>query len=214
MVKRPTVKGWDVAEGSCERWKLWIDGVGAWLLFCGNSVVIGGSVQSAEAADLCLMAPISRRHASLLQKDDSWFFHPHQTSSVGGKLVTDERGLHSGDVIQLGDKVRLTFRMPSVLSASAVLDLESFHQPSQSVNGVLLMTDTILLGPRSDHHVCCPEWPGLIVLFRSEGRLCCRSDISLKINDQPLQQNAELSNGAVISAGEFRFGLERLPTFG
>ncbi len=203
-----------MTEGSCERWMLWIDGVGAWLLFCGNPVVIGGPVQSAEAADLCLMAPISRRHASLLQKDDSWFFHPHQTSSVGGQLVTDERGLHSGDVIQLGEKVRLKFRIPSVLSASAVLDLQSFHQPSQSVSGVLLMADTILLGPRSDHHVCCPEWPGLIVLFRRDGRLCCRSDVSLKLNDQPLQQNTELSDSAVISAGDFRFRLQRLSTFG
>jgi hypothetical protein len=193
---------------------LWIDGVGAWLLFCGNPVVIGGPVQSAEGADLSLMAPISRRHASLLQQDDAWFFQPHQTSSVGGKPVTDKTVLHSGDVIQLGDKVRLKFRIPSVLSASAVLDLESFHQPSQSVSGVLLMVDTILLGPRSDHHVCCPEWPGLIVLFRRAGRVYCRSDNSLKLNDQPLQQNTELSDGAVISAGDFRFRLQRLHSSG
>ena len=193
---------------------LWIDGVGAWLLFCGNPVVIGGPAQSADAADLCLMAPISRRHASLLQKDESWFFHPHQTSSVSGTPVTDARGLHSGDVILLGDRVRLKFRIPSVLSASAVLDLESFHQPSQSVSGVLLMADTILLGPRSDYHVCCPEWPGLIVLFRKGGRLCCRSDISLMLNDQTVQQITDLSDGAVISTGDFRFRLQQLHSSG
>jgi len=193
---------------------LWIDGVGAWLLFCGNPVVIGGPAQSAEAADLCLMGPVSRRHASLLQKDEAWFIRPHQTTSVGGKPTTGETGLHSGDVIQLGDKVRLKFRIPSVLSASAVLDLPSFHQPSQSVNGVLLMTDTILLGPRSDHHICCPAWPGLIVVFRREGRLWCRSDIPFHLNDQPLLQHTELSDGAVISTDDFRFRLQRLHNSG
>lgn len=199
--------GW-VTE--CERYMLWIDGVGAWQLCIGQNFLIGGPTLEHQSADICLLANISRKHAALQRIQEDWFIHPYQQTVVSGRTVADRSLLKSGDEIRLGERVRLGFRIPSVLSGSAVVDFESSHRPAQSVNGIILMTDTCLLGPRRDYHICCPEWPDLVVLFRQDGQLRCRSKMSLKVNEDRVRESAALNNGAIVTGDDFRFRIERL----
>ena len=193
-----------------DRYMLWIDGVGAWQLCVGSQFLIGGPTLEHTSADICLMANLSRRHASLLRNGEDWFIHPHNSTVVSGRAVSGPTLLRTGDVICLAERVRLGFRIPSVLTGSAVLDFESPHRPAQSVNGIILMSDSILLGPRKDHHVYCPDWPELVVIYNQDGVLRCRSKAPLSVNGARVRDSANLSDGAVVSGDDFRFRIERL----
>jgi hypothetical protein len=201
----------DVAENLSERYMLWIDGVGAWQLLAGNEFLIGGPTMEQKAADICLMANLSRRHATLKRSGEDWFIHPYQSTVISGKSVTSQTLLRTGDSICLAERVRLGFRIPSVLSGSASIDFESHHRPSHSVNGIILMTDSVLLGPRKDHHICCPDWSDMIVIYRQDGQLKCRSRMAMSINGERVRDSAALNDGAIVSGEEFRFRLEKQP---
>lgn len=187
---------------------LWVDAIGVWQVLCRDDLLIGSAAAVDEAADISLLAPLSRRHARFIRQDDAWFLQPLQSCAVGGRPVTGRTLLRNGSEIQLGDRVRLRFRIPSVLSASALLEFLSGHQPRLSLNGVLLMADTLLLGPRQDNHVCCPAWPDSVVLYRRQQQLLCRSKIPLTLADAPLPEQHDLSQGAILSGPELRFRLE------
>ena len=195
---------------STDRYMLWIDGVGAWQLCVGSEFLIGGPTLEGPTADICLMANLSRRHASLLRNGEDWFIHPHNSTVVSGRSVSGPTLLRTGDEICLAERVRLGFRIPSVLAGSALIDFESHHRPSHSVNGIILMTDSILLGPRKDHHICCPDWPELVVIYTQDGTLRCRSKASLNVNGTRVRDSALLSDGTIVSGDDFRFRIERL----
>lgn len=193
-----------------ERYMLWIDGVGAWQLCVGSQFLIGGPTLEDKSADICLMANLSRRHATLLRIGEDWFIHPHNSTVVSGRAVTGPTLLRTGDEICLAERVRLGFRIPSVLAGSALIDFESPHRPAHSVNGIILMTDSILLGPRRDHHVCCPDWPEVVVIYHQDGVLRCRSKASLSVNGVRVRESVVLSDGAIVSGDDFRFRIEKL----
>lgn len=194
---------------SMDRYILWIDGVGAWQLSVGTEFQIGGPTHEEIAADICLMANLSRHHASLSRKGEDWFIHPHGSTVVSGRAVTRTALLRSGDEICLGERVRLGFRIPSVLAGTALIDFESHHRPAQFVNGIILMTDSVLLGPRKDHHVCCSDWPDVVVIYLQAGVLRCRSKSALSVNGSRVKDSVELIDGTVVSGEEFRFRIER-----
>lgn len=208
--QQPIRKDETVWKSQCERYVLWIDGVGAFQLFVGQSFLIGGPTLEHPSADICLLANISRKHATLSRDAEDWFIRPHSSTVVSGRTVSDRALLKSGDEIRLAERVRLGFRIPSMLSGSAVIDFESPHRPAQSVNGIILMTDTCLLGPRSDHHVCCPDWPDMVVLFTQAGQLKCRSAMPLNVNDVRVRDAADLHDGAIVTGHDLRFRVERL----
>lgn len=199
----------DVASSSCDRYMLWIDGVGAWQVCMGSQFLIGGPTMEKSAADICLMANLSRRHATLQRTGEDWFIHPHHSTVVAGRSVNGPTLLRTGDAICLGERVRLGFRIPSVLSGSALIDFESHHRPAHAVNGIILMTDSVLLGPRKDHHVCCSEWPELVVIYRQDGQLRCKSKATMSINGERVRDSAILSDGAIVSGEDFRFRIEK-----
>lgn len=194
---------------SCDRYMLWIDGVGAWQLCVGSEFLIGGPTREDPSADICLMANLSRRHATVKRIGEDWFIQPHQSTVVSGRSVSGPALLKTGDAICLAERVRLGFRIPSVLAGSAVVDFESHHRPAHSVNGIILMTDSVLLGPRKDYHVCCSEWPDLIVLYHQDGQLRCRSKISLTVDGERVRDSAVLGDGSIVAGDDFRFRIEK-----
>jgi hypothetical protein len=196
---------------SCDRYMLWIDGVGAWQLCVGSEFLIGGPTLEGPSADVCLMANLSRRHATLKRIGEDWFIHPHQSTVVSGRAVSGPTLLKTGDAICLAERVRLGFRIPSVLSGSALIDFESHHRPQQSVSGIVLMTDSVLLGPRRDHHICCADWPELVVIYRQDGQLRCRSKASLTVNGNRMRDSMALEDGALVAGEDFRFRIEKMP---
>lgn len=198
------------AESSeCDSYLLWIDGVGTWQVCAGTRCLIGAPSREIAPADICLMANISRRHATFEKIGENWFIQPHAATVLSGSPIADRSLLKSGDEIVLADRVRLGFRIPNVLSGSAVIDFESDHRPPCTVDGIILMSDNCLLGPRADHHVCCPDWTDQIVLFRQDGLLRCRSKIRLTFDGTEVSESGVLRDGTVVSGEDLRFRVER-----
>lgn len=193
---------------TCTKYLLWIDGVGGWQLCTGSSFVIGAPSFEQRSADIALLANISRLHTTVSCSGENWRLQAHQETSVSGRQVADSCNLRSGDQICLAGRVKLGFRIPSVLSTSAVIDFESDHRPSHSLDGIILLSDHCLLGPRRDHHIFCEQWPDLIVLFEQNGELRCRSDAALYADDRPVRDSAVLKDGTVVTGDELRFRVE------
>lgn len=206
-VAEETVVGKPVSH----RYMLWIDGVGTWQVCLGSSFILGAPSFEDPVADVSLMANISRRHATLTNDRDCWSLEAHGESHVCGEAVSERTVLTSGDEIRLGRSVRLGFRIPSVLSTSAVLDFESEHRPTHTVDGVVLLSDHCLLGSRRDHHIRCSRWNETVVLFARENKLLCRSKAKMEINGNPVSDAQELSDGDLVSGTDFRFRVEKVP---
>jgi hypothetical protein len=189
------------------RYMLWIDGVGAWLVCCGTTAVLGSAAPDA-VADIRLQAPLARRHAALELSGENWLLKSLQISGASPEKTAAVTALSSGALIQLSPRVLLRFQVPTVLSSSAVLTLESPQRLVPHADGVVLLADRMLLGSGSDSHIRCPGIPGRLVLYDSNHRLCCRSTTEFLLNGQAISDATEINHGAVVSMGDFRLRVE------
>ena len=199
-----------VSDSPMKSYMLWIDGVGAWQLCVGSSFSIGAPTFESKSADITLLANISRQHASIHFANDQWRVATDHPTTISGRTVNSTAGICSGDQLCLAERVKLGFRIPSVLSSSAVIDFESNHRPEHTVDGIILMVDHCLLGPRHDQHIYCPDWPDVVVLYVQDGTLRCRSAVPLKIDGKTVSDSAPLRHGAVVDGEDLRFRIEEI----
>lgn len=198
--------------------RLWIDGVGCWVVCPAPSVTLGGPVDpgsSQPPAGLCFLANLRRRHATIERVGESYRLETTD-GEVNGRTVQGETFLSSGELITLGSNVVMRFQQPSVLSASAVLTPAGGYWPRMfrggqtpgSVDGIVLMDEVCLLGPGSDAHVPCPGWEEQIVLHRRDGALWCRASTQAQMDSRAINESAPLGEGVVVSGDSWRFRTE------
>ena len=198
-------------ESDSSQFVLWIDGVGTYCVCLGERVAIGGpSLGHSEGstADISLLANLSRRHATVIRSADNYLLEAHGPTRVTDRDVLDRAYLQDGDRIELGESVQLRFRLPSALSASARLEFVSSHRPTRSIDGIILMADTCLLGPGNENHVPCPNWPGSVLIYRKEGGFWCKSRLDLFAGHRHIPGTWRLTPGDVITGPELRFHWE------
>lgn len=198
----------DNGTAARDRYTLWIDGVGAYLLFLKDRVTFGGPARDNEPADVAMLANLSRKHATIVRGGEGYILEAQGQAQVAGRSVEEHAYLANNHEVRLGSNVALRFRMPSALSATARIDFESDHRPTQSVDGIILMEDTCLLGPGSDNHVQCHEWSESIVLFRKNDELWCKSRGDIFVDGTLVKDAAQLRPGAVVTGLDSRFRLE------
>ncbi len=198
--------------------RFWIDGVGCWLLSPTASLTLGGPVEpgsSKETADVCMLSNLSRLHATLTRVGESYQLQTEH-GEVNGRPVRGETYLKDGDVITLGQNVRMKFRLPSVLSTSAVLlpdgqawpRMFSGKETPGAVDGIVLMDEVALLGPGSDAHVPCADWDEKVILHRRDGQLCVKSAGWMQLDGHTLSEGSALGDGMVVSGDGWRFRAE------
>ena len=188
--------------------RLWIDGVGGFFVHTADNLAIGGPAEGGDGAELALLAPLSRRHATLTRHDSGYVLAAHAPSWVAGRPVYDLIDLADGDELRLAENVRLGFRLPSPASGTARIEFRSDHRPQQRVEAVIWMHDTCLLGPGAEQPVRCPAWTESVLLFRESGHLLCRSRGELFIDGIRISGPAAVPNGAVVSGPELCFRVE------
>ena len=200
---------------------LWIDGVGCFWLFAGERVSIGGPEPAVpsksappEKADIALLSNLKRRHATIVRTGEGYLLEAHSAARVAGRDVSDRTGLAGECEVELARTVRLRFRQSSALSLSARVDFVSDHRPAHAVDGIVLWADTCLLGPASDNHIVCPDWPESVVLVRQAGELWCRSRAALLVNQKPAGKGVRLRSGDVVASDDLRFRIETAVTTG
>lgn len=195
------------ASATTDRFALWIDGVGGYLVCLRDSVVLGQSTADATV-DVALQADVSRKHAVIRRQAEEYWLEALATTKIEGRPIGGKVLLRDGDEIQLGASVRLRFRRPHPLSATARLEPLSYHRPRPGVDAVLLMSESLVLGPRWQNHVVCRDWSSDLVLARRGGELSCRAMRPFSINGSECDGRGPLAFTSRIEGDDFTLCLE------
>lgn len=134
-------------QSAVSRWRLWIDGCGGFLLVTGVQWSVGG-LSRVSNADICVQADWPRFAGQIIRQGADYFWQG-QSSSDSKTLLTD------GTPIPIPGSALMTLGKPSQLSDTAVLSLNGSHRFDQHVDGVVLVRETVLVGPGSDCHMRC-----------------------------------------------------------
>jgi len=188
------------------RFWLWIDGVGGYLVCLGNRLTFGQALPGAPV-DVPLVADVSRLHATLTRDAEGYVLEAVRPIQVNGNTVNRSL-LQSGDRFTLGATCQFVFRQPVPGSITARVDLTSGHRLPMSVDGVLLMAETLVMGPGPQAHILVPDLKKPVVLFRQREALGVRYPGEFTINGQPNDGRAILPPVANVSGQDIAFGIE------
>ncbi len=162
------------------RFLLWIDAVGGYLVCLNDQVVLGRAGPDSHA-DVPLMGDLSRGHATLARDGEGYLLRARHPTFLNNRPVT-AAPVHDGDVIRLGSTVELEFRQPSPVSATARLAIVSRHRLPLTVDGILLMAETCIIGPSPQAHIAAPTLRDPIVLYRQGPTLWCRASGGFEVD--------------------------------
>ncbi|MCY2987187.1 MAG: FHA domain-containing protein [Planctomycetota bacterium] len=185
---------------------LWVDAVGGFLVCCGDEIVLGQAVPG-NRVDIPLLADLSRQHARIC-REDGYFIEPLRRVCVEGREIDGPTVLADGDEIELGKGVRLRFRQPHALSATARLEFVSRHRTQPTVDAVLLMAESCVLGPNGNSHVVCRPWSHDVVFYRRDGRLYCRARDGLEIDGRFCHGEGLVHPNSHVVGTDFSLSLE------
>jgi hypothetical protein len=186
---------------------LWIDGVGGYLVCLASRVTFGQALHDGHV-DVPLVADVSRLHASLTRDAEGYVLEAVRPIQVNAREATRAL-LQSGDRITLGASCQLQFHLPVPLSASARLDLVSGHRLPLSVDAILLMAETLVLGSGPQVHINVPDLNQPLVIFRQKDTLGLRHGGKLYINGRTSGERLLLSDlHATVNGENISFALE------
>lgn len=192
-----------------KRFVAWIDAVGGFLVCLGDEIVIGQPA-SDGSIDVPVLADLSRRHAVIRREGEAYVLTPLQRTRIDGQPVSGSVVLRDKSTITLGGAVELHFRKPHALSNTAVLQIASHHKTEPAVDGIVLMSESCILGPQGHSHVRCRHWSSDLVLFRRGEELMCRTHAPLEIDGQTCVGQACIRPACRIESEEFSLTLEEI----
>jgi len=189
------------------RFLLWIDGVGGFLVCLGGRLTIGQALPD-NPVEVPLVADVSRLHAALTRDAEGYLLEALRPVKVNNQ-DTARALLRSGDRVTLGTSCQLVFQQPVPLSTTARLNLGSGHRLPLALDGVILMGETVLLGPANPAHVVVPELRRQVVLFRHRDGLGVRVDgPPVTVNGQAGVSRAVLGERGLVQAEDVTFAVE------
>jgi len=200
---------WSPQPKQPDRLMLWIDAVGGFWVCLADTVTLGQSDTDGEI-DVPIFGDLSRRHARIRRDGEGYLVEAIGLTRVDGRRVGDAAPLRNGSRIELGDRVRLVFRRPHALSATARLDFVSHHRTRPSSDAVLLMADSCILGPGARCHVVCRDWPQEVILYQHDGQLFCRTAGTLEIDGKTYRNRGPLLWNSRVAGDGFSLNLEVL----
>lgn len=188
-----------------ERFLLWVEGVGTFLLLGAERTTVGRAGSSARP-DVALSADIDGIHAEFLRVDHDYFLIPHGPTSVGGRQV-ERHLLADGDEVRLGKRSNLTFRLPSKLSPTAVLELGPGLRLEGDVRKIILLDGPLIFGSGAGCHVELKEGNGRVILSATKGGFRCRAPEPVVVDGRPSDLETTVPPGAHVEAGPLTFTL-------
>lgn len=190
-----------------DRFLLWVDAVGGYWVCLADEILIGQAGYAAKT-DLPILGDISARHARIRRDGEGYLVEALREVRVDGRHVEQMALLQPGSTVQLGPSVRLVFSRPHALSATARLDFASHHRTEPFVDGILLMADSLVIGPKPHSHVVCADWPSEVVIYRNEGELYCRAPGLMEIDGVRCRHRGPIRRHSRIVGSHFSLSLE------
>ena len=186
---------------------LWIDGIGGFLC-CDQEEVVLGQAVNGSLADIGIVGDLSRQAAAIRRSGGDYLLQPLQQMWLNDAPVDRAQLLSHGSVLQLGRRVRVGFSKPNPLSATARLDLLSLNKWKPSVDGVLLLADSCVIGPNPGSHVKCPLWKNELLMFRHGDGWCFRTLVEVDVNGRKTQGQIPITAGMRIRGEDFSLSVE------
>jgi hypothetical protein len=184
---------------------LWIDGVGGFLVCLSPRVSIGQAANEA-AVDVPLYADVSRLHAYIVRDAEGYVLEAIRPVSVNGHNL-ERAALRDGDILRLGDGCDLEFRQPVGVSATARLAVTGRRLPL-ALDGVLLMAESLIVGPGRDAHLVVPELTRNVILARRPEGLALIAAGPFTIDGRAGHNRTPVQPHATLAADDFRLTLE------
>lgn len=194
--------------GPIDRFLLWVDGVGGYLVCTRDEVTIGQPVPESQV-DVPLLGDLSRRHAKIRRDGETYLIDPRRPVRLDGRQIDRPTALADGVVIELGN-VRLRFRRPHPLSSTARLEFVSPHRTQPAADAVLLLAESCVLGPGAQSHVVCGDWSQELILYRQGDDLYCRRSGRFQLDGQPATDGGKLTLKSQVSGEDFSLSIEGL----
>ncbi|MBI3464423.1 MAG: FHA domain-containing protein [Planctomycetes bacterium] len=191
------------------RFILWVDAVGGFLV-CDNSEVVLGQPVPGSSVDIPILGDLSRRHAVIRRDAGGYLLEPLRETRVHGRVAAGSVPLVDGSLIEMGEGVRLRFRKPHPLSASARLEFVSRHRTQPAADAVLLMAESLVLGPGANCHVQCRDWARDVVIFRHGDERHFRTAGHFTIDGIDYEGRGQLTNNARVAGDGFSLSLEQV----
>ena len=199
----------DSCQRTAQRFLLWIDAVGGYLVCLGDEVSIGQPV-CVGTIDVPILGDLSSVHARIKREGEGYLIRAVSNVCVDGRAVDGAALLSDGNIIQLGAHVRLVFRRPHALSNTARLDFVSRHRTQPLADGIVLMGDTCVLGPKPHSHIVCRQWTDEIILCHRDKGLFCRGPGELEIDGRKFFDQAKITKSSRIAGERFALCLEEI----
>jgi hypothetical protein len=190
-----------------ETFLLWVDAVGGFWVCLADSVTLGQPLRCGSV-DVPILADISARHARIQREGEGYLIEAIREVRLDGRTVQGAALLKDRSRIELGPSVRLMFRRPHALSATARLDFLSHHHTQPSTDAVLLMAESCILGPGAHSHVVCRDWPHEVILYRQEGQLYCHAKRGVEIDGVAYEDRGPVQRDSHIAGEGFSLSLE------
>ena len=186
---------------------LWVDGVGGFLLCADPQVTIGRAIPDA-GIEIPILGDLHRKHLRIARSGSDFLATALSEVSVGGKAISSPHLLQNNQLLTLGKTVAIEFRLPHPLSASARLNIVSRHRTQPWADAIILVADTIILGPHASSHIVCPEMESELVLCLGRNGWTYRYAGNIEVDGKVLSKQAELSDACRISGDGFSMTLE------
>jgi hypothetical protein len=193
--------------GAPARSVIWVDGVGSYLILTGDRITIGRPSTSAKP-DIALLAELEGIHAEILRVAEDYFLVPRGPVHVAGKPVKRHL-LADGDEFVLGARSRLTFRLPTSLSPTAILELGPGLRLDGDVRKVVLLDGHLIIGPGKGCHIETGRAEGRVIISAGADGFRCRAEDALLVDGSPVAADEPVPFGAHVEAGPLTFTLTR-----
>lgn len=188
-------------------WRLWIDRCGGFGLLTANRLTFGGA-RPDGTADVRVRSDWRRCEGTLTRRDGDYFW------SGAGESVSSDGLLGTGSVFPISGSATLRLHKPSPLSGSAILSLDPPHRFDQHVDQILLVDQTVLIGPGAGNHVCCSGLNSAAVLVFRDGGWCAKSKSGAEqrgaTGNSPQNPFVDLVPGKRVSLGDLDMMLEEV----
>jgi hypothetical protein len=150
---------------------------------------------------------VSRLHAELSRDGEGYVLESSRGMLINGTAATRST-LKPSDRVTLGATCQFVFHRPVEISPTARLELVSGHRLQVAVDGVLLMADTLILGPAGQSHVVVPWLAEPVVLYRSKEGLGVRLHGDFRVDAKAELNRATLPLPSVVSSDFLHFAVE------
>jgi hypothetical protein len=141
---------------------------------------------------------------------EDYLLDPLRAVRVNQRPVKTSTVLNDGAELELQAGVRLRFRRPHPLCATARLEFVSRHRTHPPADAVLLAAGTCILGPEATAHVVCRDWRQPVLLFRQGDGWHVRCACPFQVDGAWVEGTAAIAPRSRIQGEDFAFYLEPL----